>query len=201
MPELRKDPVTGTLGDHRDRARAQTRRFRAGAFARAPIHGRFCPFCPGNEAKTPPEVLAYRQESAPISPAGRCAWFPISSLSLASKAIWIATGEGIFDRIQGVGAHEVMVETPNHLLSITDLSDKAIEQVLWAFRDRMADLKNDRRLRYVLLFKNQGEAAGRDAGTHPLPVHRFTGRAEARAGGNRRRRACTNSKSAASSAI
>jgi UDPglucose--hexose-1-phosphate uridylyltransferase len=69
-------------------------------------------------------------------------------------------GEGLFDRMNGVGAHEVLVESPEHALSITALSERSIEQVLWAFRDRVIDLKNDRRLRYVLLFKNQGESAG-----------------------------------------
>ncbi len=69
-------------------------------------------------------------------------------------------GEGLFDRMQGIGAHEVVIETPEHALSITALSEHAVEQVLWAFRDRVLDLKNDKRLRYVLLFKNQGESAG-----------------------------------------
>jgi UDPglucose--hexose-1-phosphate uridylyltransferase len=53
-----------------------------------------------------------------------------------------------------------VIETPDHALSMTQLSEKSIEQVLWSFRDRVLDLKNDGRLQYVLLFKNYGEAAG-----------------------------------------
>jgi UDPglucose--hexose-1-phosphate uridylyltransferase len=54
----------------------------------------------------------------------------------------------------------VLVETPEHALSITELSETSIQLVLNAFRDRVIDLKNDRRLRYIMLFKNHGEAAG-----------------------------------------
>ncbi|HEY6851390.1 MAG TPA: DUF4931 domain-containing protein, partial [Terracidiphilus sp.] len=69
-------------------------------------------------------------------------------------------GEGLFDRMEGIGAHEIVVESPEHVLSMADLSDSAIEQVLWAFRERVRDLRNDPRLRYVMIFRNYGEAAG-----------------------------------------
>jgi UDPglucose--hexose-1-phosphate uridylyltransferase len=159
MPELRKDPITDTwVIIATERAR------RPSDFVREPLpahpSGRFCPFCPGNESKTPPEVLAHRQGSGPNQPGWTLRVVPNKFPVLGIEGDLDRAGEGIFDRIEGVGAHEVLIETSNHLLSITELSDKAIEQVLWAFRDRMADLKNDRRLRYVLLFKNQGEAAG-----------------------------------------
>jgi UDPglucose--hexose-1-phosphate uridylyltransferase len=69
-------------------------------------------------------------------------------------------GEGLFDRMNGVGAHEVIVETPNHKNTLAMLSEKSVEEVLGAYRDRMLDLKKDTRFRYLLLFKNHGEAAG-----------------------------------------
>ncbi|MGH9758491.1 MAG: galactose-1-phosphate uridylyltransferase, partial [Candidatus Acidiferrales bacterium] len=69
-------------------------------------------------------------------------------------------GEGLFDRMNGVGAHEVIIETPDHKSTLATISEKGVEEVLWAYRDRMLDLKNDRRFRYVLLFKNHGEPAG-----------------------------------------
>jgi len=146
MPELRKDPITDTwVIIATERAR------RPSDFVREPLptqpSGRFCPFCPGNESKTPPEVLAHRQGSGPNQPGWTLRMVPNKFPVLGIEGDLDRAGEGIFDRIQGVGAHEVLIETSNHLLSITELSDKAIEQVLWAFRDRMADLKNDRRLR------------------------------------------------------
>jgi galactose-1-phosphate uridylyltransferase len=70
-------------------------------------------------------------------------------------------GEGLFDKMNGVGAHEVIIETPEHGSSrLAMLPERAVEDVLWAYRDRMLDLKNDKRFRYVLIFKNHGEAAG-----------------------------------------
>src|SRR4030095_8443509 len=69
-------------------------------------------------------------------------------------------GEGMFDRMNGIGAHEVIIETPHHDRSLALMSEPEIERVLWAYRERMLDLKRDVRLRYILIFKNHGAAAG-----------------------------------------
>src|SRR6185437_11629175 len=58
------------------------------------------------------------------------------------------------------GAHEVIIETPDHNSSLEQLPEKRIEDVLWAFRDRIIDLRKDRRFKYILIFKNHGEGAG-----------------------------------------
>ena len=68
--------------------------------------------------------------------------------------------EGMFDKMNGIGAHEVIIETPDHNATLATLAAKRIEDVLWAFRDRILDLKKDRRFKYILIFKNHGEAAG-----------------------------------------
>jgi UDPglucose--hexose-1-phosphate uridylyltransferase len=68
--------------------------------------------------------------------------------------------EGMFDKMNGVGAHEVVVETNDHNETLATLPPKKIEDVLWTFRDRILDLKKDRRLKYILIFKNHGEGAG-----------------------------------------
>jgi UDPglucose--hexose-1-phosphate uridylyltransferase len=68
--------------------------------------------------------------------------------------------EGMYDKMNGIGAHEVIIETPLHAESLATLPDKRIEDILWAFRDRVMDLRKDRRFRYILIFKNHGEAAG-----------------------------------------
>lgn len=159
MPELRKDPITERwVIISTERARRPT------DFMRAPVpltpSGRLCPFCPGNESKTPPEVLAYRSGSGANQPGWSLRVVPNKFPVLGIEGDLEREGDGLFDKMQGIGAHEVVVETPEHMLGITDLPEKAIERVLWSFRDRVHDLKNDRRLRYVLLFKNHGEAAG-----------------------------------------
>ncbi len=62
--------------------------------------------------------------------------------------------------MNGIGAHEVIIETPDHDKTLATMSEPEIERVLWAFRERMLDLKQDHRFRYILVFKNHGAAAG-----------------------------------------
>jgi UDPglucose--hexose-1-phosphate uridylyltransferase len=66
----------------------------------------------------------------------------------------------MYDRMNGIGAHEVIIETPNHRQTLADMPEKGVEDILWAFRDRIIDLKRDRRFKYILIFKNHGEPAG-----------------------------------------
>ncbi len=70
--------------------------------------------------------------------------------------------EGMYDKMGPVGAHEVVVETPQHDKKFSQLSDEEIERVLWAWASRIADLKKDTRFKYVALFKNQGTLAGEE---------------------------------------
>jgi len=62
--------------------------------------------------------------------------------------------------MNGIGAHEVIIESPDHNATLAALPQQAMEEVLWAYRDRMEDLKKDRRFHYTLIFKNEGLAAG-----------------------------------------
>ena len=137
-------------------------------FARNQVQmkGGFCPFCSGNEAKTPPEILAYRQAAnggpAPgrDTPGWRVRVVPNKFPALGIEGNLGRQAEGIFDKMNGIGAHEVIVETPEHNHTLATLPTKRVEDVLWAFRDRVLDLKQDKRFRYILIFKNHGEAAG-----------------------------------------
>ena len=67
---------------------------------------------------------------------------------------------GIYDRMNGVGAHEVVIETPEHSRDLSELTDAEVTEVLFAFKARVLDLRNDQRFRYILIFKNHGSAAG-----------------------------------------
>jgi UDPglucose--hexose-1-phosphate uridylyltransferase len=69
-------------------------------------------------------------------------------------------GEGIYDKMNGIGAHEVVIETPRHEETLSTLPLKNVENILLVYRDRIIDLRRDQRLRYVLVFKNHGVAAG-----------------------------------------
>jgi UDPglucose--hexose-1-phosphate uridylyltransferase len=159
LPELRKDPITGRwVIISTDRAR------RPSDFVREPVQIRgngFCPFCYGNETKTPPEVLAYgRNGSVANTPGWSVRVVPNKFPALGIEGDLSREGEGLFDRMNGIGAHEVIIETPDHRSTLAMLPDQAVESVLHAYRDRVLDLKNDRRFRYILIFKNHGEAAG-----------------------------------------
>jgi UDPglucose--hexose-1-phosphate uridylyltransferase len=69
-------------------------------------------------------------------------------------------GEGLFDKMNGIGAHEVIIETPRHEETLATMEEGDVERVLWACRERVQDLKQDRRFRYIIIFKNHGAAAG-----------------------------------------
>jgi UDPglucose--hexose-1-phosphate uridylyltransferase len=159
VPELRKDPVTGRWVIISTDRQKRPNDFR---LEKSATTGReCCPFCPGHEAMTPPEILSYRQNgSAPNTPGWDLRVVPNKYPALQVEGTIDREGEGLFDRMNGIGAHEVIIETPDHDRSLALMSEPEIERVLWAFRERMIDLKQDHRLRYVLVFKNQGAAAG-----------------------------------------
>ncbi len=75
-------------------------------------------------------------------------------------------GEGLYDRMRTVGAHEVLVENPKHDRHLWDASDPEIEQLLLLVAHRVADLKRDRRFKYITVFKNHGASAGQEF-SHP----------------------------------
>jgi UDPglucose--hexose-1-phosphate uridylyltransferase len=159
LPELRKDPITGRwVIISTDRAK------RPNDFVRESVvikGNGFCPFCYGNEGKTPPEVLAFgRNGTGKDTPGWTVRVVPNKFPALGIEGDLDREGEGLFDRMNGIGAHEVIIETPDHQKTLATLPDSAVEEVLKAYRARVTDLKNDHRFRYILLFKNHGEAAG-----------------------------------------
>jgi UDPglucose--hexose-1-phosphate uridylyltransferase len=122
---------------------------------------KFCPFCPGHEDKTPHEILALRGDgSAPNGPGWDVRVIPNKYPALAIEGSIERKGVGMYDRMHGIGAHEVVVESPHHHLHMADMEQGKLEGVLGVCRDRMRDLTRDPRFKYVLLFKNHGVSAG-----------------------------------------
>lgn len=158
MPELRKDPVIG-----RWVIIAVERAKRPQAFVRPPEERKsgFCPFCPGNESLTPPEVLAYRHPGTERDAPGwwlRCV--PNKFPALECDGQIRRQGDGMYDKMNGIGAHEVVIETTEHNASMADYTQAQTEEILWAYRDRILELRKDSRFRYVIIFKNHGRQAG-----------------------------------------
>jgi len=158
LPELRRDPLIG-----RWVIISTERKRRPSDF----IHAREsqgsvpCPFCPGNEEKTPPEISAY---SSPGRLPNRPGWWvrvvPNKYPALRVEGQIHRTGDHLYDKMDGLGAHEVIIETEDHGKQLEDLSDERLQDVFWTYRDRINDLKKDPRLEYILIFKNRGVAAG-----------------------------------------
>ncbi|MEW6364107.1 MAG: galactose-1-phosphate uridylyltransferase [Acidobacteriota bacterium] len=123
--------------------------------------GGFCPFCPGNEGYTPPEILAFRQEG---SQANRDGWWvrtiPNKFAYLSSEGELRRKGKGIYDLMNGVGAHEIIVEAADHNANFTTIDAHQTEEIIKMHLYRMLDLRKDGRFRYVQIFKNHGSAAG-----------------------------------------
>ncbi len=159
MPELRKDPVVGRwVIIATDRAKRPTDFVRESVVIRG---SRFCPFCFGNESKTPPEILAYRNDgSFRDAPGWSVRVVPNKFPALGIEGSLNRQGEGLYDKMNGIGAHEVIIETPDHRATLATLPPAQLESVLRAYRDRIVDLKKDRRFKYILIFKNHGAAAG-----------------------------------------
>jgi UDPglucose--hexose-1-phosphate uridylyltransferase len=159
VSELRKDPVTG-----RWVIISSDRRKRPNDFQlekATTIGADHCPFCAGREGMTPPEILAFRSNgSAPNTAGWDLRVVPNKYPALQVEGQLDREGEGLFDRMNGIGAHEVIIETPDHTKSLAAMTEPEIERVLWAFRDRITDLKRDIRFRYIVVFKNHGGAAG-----------------------------------------
>jgi UDPglucose--hexose-1-phosphate uridylyltransferase len=158
MSELRKDPIVGRWVviaperakrpiDVEEEARLSTTQFD--------------PFAEGNEASTPPEILSYRNPgSQPNGPGWRVRVIPNKFPAVQVEGSLEKRGDGIYDMMTGIGAHEVIIECPQNETNLSRLSVEQIREVLWAYRDRLVDLKRDRRLVHALIFKNKGALAG-----------------------------------------
>jgi UDPglucose--hexose-1-phosphate uridylyltransferase len=163
MSELRKDPVTG-----RWVIVSTERRKRPSDFQLQPVQvadDPDCPFCEGHERMTSSELLARRPGgSGANTPGWQLRVVPNQYPVLRVEGSLQRQGEGVFDKMNGIGAHEVIIESPRHHDTLANMSDGAVEQVLLAYRERVMDLKQDRRFKYIVVFKNFGAGAGASLG-------------------------------------
>lgn len=158
MDQLRRDPVTG-----RWVIVFIDKPYAPGDFEieRFPDKKNSCPFCYGHEEMTPPEIQAHREGATQANAPG---WatrvVPNKYPALRIEGNIDRRGLGMFDLSNGIGAHEIIIETPDHEKSMADLMDHEVEKVIWAYRDRSIDLHADKRFRYIMIFKNHGYSAG-----------------------------------------
>ena len=142
MRELRRDPVT------------QRWVLICTDYLKLPP-GDACPFCAGNEWMTPPEIYAIRE---PGSQPNRPGWWtrvvPDKYPFLIIEGELDRRAEGIYDLMNGVGAHELVIEGPDHRQQWDTMEERQLERVLYTYRERLIDLRLDTRFRYIMISKN-----------------------------------------------
>ncbi len=158
MPQLRKDPVSNrwvivNIENPRPADSFPHEHLKRSTKA--------CPFCPGNEAMTPPELLVLGRKHGSKDTSN---WL-VRVVSNKFPALRIeekneGSRSGVYERHGGFGAHEVIIENPDHMREIPDLPVEHIELILEAYRERCIDLRNDTRFKHIIIFKNFGASAG-----------------------------------------
>jgi len=158
MSELRRDPIIGRWVIMDTDHPAGPKDFEKEEHL---WQGKDCPFCYGNEAMTPPEIEAIR---APGTTANTAGWqvrvVPNKFPALQIEGDINRQGIGIYDMSNGIGAHEVVIETPYHHKDMDELLAPEIENIITIWCRRSMDLIKDKRFRYIMIFKNYGPSAG-----------------------------------------
>ena len=157
MPELRKDLITDRwVIISTERAK------RPQDFRSPPIEpdSNNCPFCPGNEGQTPPELWAARERGHANGPGWKVRIVPNKFPALRVEGGMNREAEGIYDRMNGIGAHEVIIDTPDHKSALEEQSVEHIALALTGCKERLLDLRHDNRFRYLLIFKNVDRTTG-----------------------------------------
>ncbi|HER24241.1 MAG TPA: galactose-1-phosphate uridylyltransferase [Candidatus Atribacteria bacterium] len=121
-----------------------------------------CVFCEGNEDKTPPEIFSFREEGTSENTPGwkvRVVSNKYPALKMEDKKI-VLKKDGMLSKMDGLGVHEVIIETPHHDKNIDNLTIDQIVLILKTYRQRYLDLSKDKRIKYILIFKNYGIDGG-----------------------------------------
>ena len=160
MSELRQDPTTKVwvilAPERAKRPQLESKKRRDDEL---PDWDASCPFCPGNEDKTPDEVfrLPISDQASNwdvrVVPNRFAALTPEGNLSRREDGHF-------FRRMDGFGIHEVVIETPSHNTPMALMSYEQVEKVLIAYQERYNDLKVNKQLKFITIFKNQGWASG-----------------------------------------
>jgi UDPglucose--hexose-1-phosphate uridylyltransferase len=156
MPQLRKDPILKQwviISPERSK--------RPLDFKLQPIQTgdpQKCPFCEGNEKMTPEETMAFRKAGTGANTPG---WwvriFPDRSAILQASGDIGREGAGMFDLMNAFGIHEVVVDVPLHEQKLHTVPLEQVREVIWAFKQRLLEIKKNPRFKHFMLVKNSGE--------------------------------------------
>jgi UDPglucose--hexose-1-phosphate uridylyltransferase len=156
-PEFRRDPLHNTWVVFAPERQRRPQDFVAAVLQPSALD----PFAEGNERLTPPEVYAIRKEkSKPNEPGWRVRVVPNRYPAMRVEGQLEATPEALYDKLTGIGAHEVIIETPHSDIALEDLSVNGITEIFASYRERIIDLDKDIRFQHIYIFKNVGPSAG-----------------------------------------
>ncbi|RMD95801.1 MAG: galactose-1-phosphate uridylyltransferase, partial [Calditrichaeota bacterium] len=158
--ELRRDPISGNWTIVLQNAQ-NAKNVLEKARKKPQVKHDSCEYCEYNETQTPPEIFAIRSDGKQTNVPG---WLvrvvPEKYPVLQIHGDLNNRGIGIYDVLDGIGAHELIIETPRHGVDLAEFTPQQLERVFLTYRERYRDLKNDSRFRYILMHKSafKGEA-------------------------------------------
>ena len=162
MPQLRQDPTTKEwviIATERSKRPQDFKK--AKPSIEKPSYKEDCPFCPGNERLTPHETLAYRKGGPPDGKGWWVRVIPNKFPALTPEGSLERKEEkGFFRLMDGVGVHEVVIGSPIHNQLFPLMDEFQVSETLLAYRERYLALKEDPRIKLIIIFKNHGQAAG-----------------------------------------
>ncbi|MBF0408586.1 MAG: galactose-1-phosphate uridylyltransferase [Candidatus Riflebacteria bacterium] len=166
MPQLRKDPILKQwviVSPERGK--------RPGDFqnmnAMPPDDPEKCPFCEGHEKLTPPETMAFRKSgTSPNEPGWWVRIIPDRDPILIPSGNSGRVGIGMFDAMNSIGIHEVLVEVPNHDQTLQSVSPNQVREVVWAFKQRLLEIKKNPRFKHFMIVKNSGRGVSSYSHSH-----------------------------------
>jgi len=127
--------------------------------------GGFCPFCGGNEEYTPPEIAAYRPDNQqPDSPGWLIRAIPNKFSAFLLEGELKENYSGIYSNYNGLGQHEVIIETPEHSPEYHEFELERVEKIISMFKNRYNSLAGDTRIKYIQIYKNRGMFGGASLG-------------------------------------
>jgi UDPglucose--hexose-1-phosphate uridylyltransferase len=159
MSELRKDPIVDRWVIVAAERGRRPNDFRTES---DPLASAFDPFAPGHEDRTPPEIAAWGRPAGapPNSPDWQVRVVPNKFPALCSVGELDPQGLGMFDLMNGIGAHEVIIENPAADWDMANAAPEEVVAVLRAYVERLRALRKDERFRSATIFRNVGAAAG-----------------------------------------
>jgi len=155
MGALRQDPTTGAwviLAPERSGRPAGSRKHARREF---PFFDASCPFCPGNEHLTPPEIVR-----VPNDQQWKHRVVPNRFPALNADGHSEVAGDAHLREMGSLGAHEVVIESPLHDERLDEMDVDRVASLLCLWRDRSRALAAEPWVRAVMIFKNFGDRAG-----------------------------------------